>query len=205
MRRPIAHRPEARRRWSSVKAKPRARNAIVSVPQMPELPSLLPPPSVDTEFMLDAPLQLAAGTDVLDVQQSIGTPQRGNSDGSMVSSVVDGSLDTSAVQLPENPKPVYPDDMLRQSIEAQFVVYFVIDSTGVVDTSTIEVPPSVRKSFAVAVKSGARAVALLPGDQAGTARAPVRGTGIPVPHRAAETMGWHVAGLRANRVRRGAE
>ena len=135
-----------------VKAKPRARNAIVSVPQMPELPSLVPPPSVDTESMLDAPLQLAAGTDVLDVQRSIGTPQLGNSEGSMVSSVVDGSLDTSAVQLPENPKPVYPDDMLRQSIEAQFVVYFVIDSTGVVDTSTIEVPPSVRKSFAAAVR-----------------------------------------------------
>ena len=135
------------------KAKPRARDAIVSVPQLPDLPPLLPPPLTDTESMIDAPLQLAAGTDVLDVQQSIGTPQRGNSDGSMVSSVVDGSLDTSAVQLPENPKPVYPDDMLRQSIEAQFVVYFVIDSTGLVDTSTIEVPPSVRKSFAVAVKT----------------------------------------------------
>jgi TonB family protein len=135
------------------KAKPQARNAIVSVPQLPDLPPLLPPPLEDTESMLDAPLQLAAGTDVLDVQQSIGTPQRGNSDGSTVSSIVDGSIDTSAVQLPENPKPLYPEDMLRQSIEAQFVVYFVIDSTGVVDTATIEVPPSVKKPFATAVKA----------------------------------------------------
>jgi hypothetical protein len=135
-----------------VKAKPHARNAIASVPQLPDLPPMLMPPLVDTEAMLDAPLQLAAGTDVLDVQRSIGTPQRGSSDGSMVSSVVDGSLDTSAVQLPENPKPVYPEDMLRLAIEAQFVVYFVIDSTGLVDTSTIEVPPSVKKPFAAAVK-----------------------------------------------------
>ena len=56
------------------KAKPQARNAIVSVPQLPDLPPLLPPPLADTESMIDAPLQLAAGTDVLDVQQSIGTP-----------------------------------------------------------------------------------------------------------------------------------
>ena len=136
-----------------LKAKPRARNAIVSVPQLPDLPPLLPPPIADTEAMLDAPLQLAAGTDVLDVQRSIGTPQLGSSDGAAVSSITDGSLDTSAVQLPENPKPVYPEDMLRQAVEAQFVVYFVIDSTGVVDTSTIEVPPSVKKSFAVAVRT----------------------------------------------------
>ena len=136
-----------------LKAKPRARNAIVSVPQLPDLPPLAPPPIADTEAMLDAPLQLAAGTDVLDVQRSIGTPQLGSSDGAAVSSITDGSLDTSAVQLPENPKPVYPEDMLRQAVEAQFVVYFVIDSTGVVDTSTIEVPPSVKKSFAVAVRT----------------------------------------------------
>ena len=135
------------------KAKPKARTVSVSVPQLPDLPRLVPPPLADTESMLDAPLQLAAGTDVLDVQQSIGMPQRGNSDGSTLSTIVDGTLDTSAVQLPEIPKPVYPEDMLRQLVEAHFVVYFVIDSTGVVDTTSIEVPPSVRKPFAVAVKA----------------------------------------------------
>ena len=135
------------------KAKPRTHDAVVSVPQLPDLPPLLPPLLADTESMLDAPLQLAAGTDVLDVQRSIGMPQRGDSDGSTVSSITDGSIDTSAVQLPENPKPVYPEDMLRQLVEAQFVVYFVIDSTGVVDTTTIEVPPSVKKPFAVAVRA----------------------------------------------------
>ena len=134
------------------KAPPRAREALVSVPLMPDLPSALPLPLLDTEAMVDAPLQLSAGQDALDVQQSVGMPRLGSSDGSSVTAVEDGNLDTTAVQLPENPKPNYPLDMLRQAIEAQFVVYYVIDSSGRVDTSTIEVPASVRESFADAVK-----------------------------------------------------
>ena len=134
------------------KAPPRARETVVSLPTMADVPSDLPLPLLDTEAMVDAPLQLSAGQDLLDVQQSIGMPKLGSSDGSSVTAVDDGTPDTTAVQLPENPKPSYPLDMLRQSIEAQFVAYFVIDSTGLVDTSTIEFPASVRAPFAEAVK-----------------------------------------------------
>jgi TonB family protein len=134
------------------KAPPRPREALVTVPELPELPSQVDLPLIDTESMIDTPLQLSAGTAVQDVQESVGTPRLGSSDGSAVASTVDGSADSSAVQFPENPKPTYPADMLRQTIEAQFVVYFMIDSTGRVDASSIEVPPSVRPSFAVAVR-----------------------------------------------------
>jgi hypothetical protein len=134
------------------KAPPLVRDAVVSLPVLADVPTELPLPRLDTEAMLDAPLQLSAGQDALDVQQSVGMPRLGSSDGSSVTAVEDGNLDTTAVQLPENPKPNYPVDMLRQAIEAQFVVYYVIDSTGLVDTSTIEIPASVRTSFAEAVK-----------------------------------------------------
>lgn len=135
-----------------VKAPPRERERVVSVPQLSDLPPEVPLPLIDTESMLASPAEFSAGNAAREVQESIGSPRLGSSDGSAVSSVVDGSADSSAVQFPENPKPSYPLDMLRQSIEAQFVVYFMIDSTGRVDTSTIEVPPSVRTSFAVAVR-----------------------------------------------------
>jgi hypothetical protein len=134
------------------KAPPPVRDAVVSLPVLADVPTELPLPRLDTEAMLDAPLQLSAGQDALDVQQSVGMPRLGSSDGSSVTAVEDGNLDTTAVQLPENPKPNYPVDMLRQAIEAQFVVYYVIDSTGLVDTSTIEIPASVRTAFAEAVK-----------------------------------------------------
>ena len=51
-----------------------------------------------------------------------------------------------------NPKPAYPVDLLNRLVEAQFSVYFVVDTTGRIDTTTIEVPPSVDRRFAQAVR-----------------------------------------------------
>jgi TonB family protein len=132
---------------------PRPRTAVLSVPQLPDLPREISLPLVDTEKMLDAPLLFIAGGDDLDAPPSIAHANRiGSSDGSFASRTIDGSMDTSAVQFPENPKPRYPADMLRQSIEASFIVYFVVDSTGLVDTESIEVPPSVKRPFELAVR-----------------------------------------------------
>ena len=50
-----------------------------------------------------------------------------------------------------NPKPAYPSDMLYRMIEAQFAVQFVVDTTGRVDTTTIQIPPSVDRRFAKSV------------------------------------------------------
>ena len=51
-----------------------------------------------------------------------------------------------------NPKPAYPVDLLNRLVEAQFSVYFVVDTTGRIDIATIEVPPSVDRRFAQAVR-----------------------------------------------------
>ncbi|PYP78686.1 MAG: hypothetical protein DMD35_10630, partial [Gemmatimonadetes bacterium] len=129
------------------------REAVVPVPRLPDVPALPPLPSIDTESMVDAPLLLSVGKDELNIAPLLAPmPQSRSSDGSVASTYVDGSMDTSAVQFPENPKPGYPSDMLRQMQEAHFVVYFVVDSSGRVDMSTVEVPPSVRPSFARSVK-----------------------------------------------------
>ncbi len=60
--------------------------------------------------------------------------------------------DTGAVAMPMNPKPIYPPSMIGRSQEAAFLVYFVVDSTGRVDTSTIAVPAAVPGPFAASVR-----------------------------------------------------
>jgi hypothetical protein len=132
---------------------PRVHARVVSVPKLPDLPREISLPLVDTDQMIDSPLQFTAGGDDLDAPPSTARTNRiGSSDGSFASRTIDGSMDTSAVQFPENPKPRYPADMLRQSVEANFVVYFVVDTTGMVDTETIEIPPSVKRPFELAVR-----------------------------------------------------
>jgi TonB family protein len=66
---------------------------------------------------------------------------------------VAAKVETAAVPLPENPKPEYPRDLLRRSIETSFIVFFVVDTTGRIDKGTIEVPPSVQEQFASAVRT----------------------------------------------------
>jgi protein TonB len=52
----------------------------------------------------------------------------------------------------DNPKPVYPTDLLNRMIEARFSVFFIVDTTGRIDPATIEVPPSVEGGFNKAVR-----------------------------------------------------
>jgi protein TonB len=42
--------------------------------------------------------------------------------------------------------------LASRSIETNFNVYFVVDTTGTVDRTTVELPPSVLQEFASAVK-----------------------------------------------------
>lgn len=60
--------------------------------------------------------------------------------------------DTGAVAMPMNPKPVYPPSMIGRNQEAEFSVYFVVDSTGRVDTATVAVPTGVPEPFAMSVR-----------------------------------------------------
>src|SRR5262249_33015256 len=61
-------------------------------------------------------------------------------------------VDRVVTPLTDNPRPVYPSSLERQGIEADFTVKFVVDSTGRVDGSTLEVPTSVHSLFADAVR-----------------------------------------------------
>jgi TonB family protein len=61
------------------------------------------------------------------------------------------AVDRRASPAPTNPKPRYPFRMRARSIEANFVVHFVVDTTGVVDTATVELPTSVEPDFTTAV------------------------------------------------------
>ena len=71
---------------------------------------------------------------------------------SLLSAKESATSDTGAVAMPTNPKPIYPPSMIGRSQEAAFLVYFVVDSTGRVDTSTIAVPSSVPGEFASSVR-----------------------------------------------------
>ncbi|MFL5606556.1 MAG: energy transducer TonB [Gemmatimonadaceae bacterium] len=62
------------------------------------------------------------------------------------------TVEKGAVGTNENRKPVYPSDLLNRSVEARFSVFFVVDTTGRIDVTTIEIPPSVHVHFAKAVR-----------------------------------------------------
>jgi len=60
-------------------------------------------------------------------------------------------VETQAVPEPANPKPQYPPSMQRRQVEARFAVSFVVDTSGHIDTETIELPPVQHQEFATAV------------------------------------------------------
>jgi TonB family protein len=60
-------------------------------------------------------------------------------------------VELSAVPAPANPKPSYPANMIRRRVEARFAVYFVVDTSGHVEGSTVELPLISHEEFARAV------------------------------------------------------
>ena len=62
------------------------------------------------------------------------------------------TVEKAAAGAGDNPKPVYPSDLLNRMIEARFSVFFIVDTTGRIDPTTIEVPPSIEGGFAKAVR-----------------------------------------------------
>ncbi len=61
------------------------------------------------------------------------------------------AVERGALPDPGNPKPRYPMAMLDRRAEVSFSVFFVVDTTGLVDRETLEVPRSVQAEFARAV------------------------------------------------------
>jgi len=116
----------------------------LSVP-MPAIPDVPTPAFVDTLFP-----GVISGDNASHVMPA-GAVTSQTAGGEVASELSGSAYDFDAVALPENPKPTYPPGMLRRSIEADFPVEFVVDTTGKVDESTIRIPPTVPQEFADAV------------------------------------------------------
>jgi TonB family protein len=60
-------------------------------------------------------------------------------------------VEREAVPAPVNPKPQYPAAMQRRQLEARFAVFFVVDTSGRVDRTSVELPLVSHEEFANAV------------------------------------------------------
>ena len=61
------------------------------------------------------------------------------------------AVERGATPDPANPRPRYPTAMISRRAEVSFSVFFVVDTTGLVDRETLEVPRSVQEEFSRAV------------------------------------------------------
>jgi protein TonB len=77
---------------------------------------------------------------------------RGGHDGEDSLTFIAADVDRGVSIAGVNPKPAYPPQLLNRGVEASFSVYFVVDTTGRIDTTTIQVPPSVDPRFIQAVR-----------------------------------------------------
>jgi hypothetical protein len=77
------------------------------------------------------------------------------------------AVDRIVTPFSDNPKPIYPRSLEASRIEADFTVMFVVDSTGRVDPGTLEVPKSVHRLFADAVRYALSRSRYLPAQLAG--------------------------------------
>ena len=62
-------------------------------------------------------------------------------------------VDSGAVRDPRSAAPSYPKEMEARGIEGEVKVRFVVDSTGLVDLSTIRMLESTNEAFARAVRA----------------------------------------------------
>jgi TonB family protein len=76
---------------------------------------------------------------------------KGGHDGEDSLTFIAADVDRTAALAGVNPKPAYPQQLLNRGVEATFSVYFVVDTTGRIDTTTIQTPPSVDPRFIQAV------------------------------------------------------
>jgi TonB family protein len=62
------------------------------------------------------------------------------------------AVDRVVMPLASNPVPAYPRSMAAAGIEANFVVVFVVDSTGRIDRGSLEFPATAQPLFAESVR-----------------------------------------------------
>jgi TonB family protein len=75
-------------------------------------------------------------------------------------------VDSAVVRDPSSAAPIYPEDLLHKSIEGATFVHYVVDTTGMVDTSTIQVVRTTHPGFALAVREALGKMRFRPAVQA---------------------------------------
>ena len=78
-------------------------------------------------------------------------------------------VDSVAERDPLSAAPVYPKVMLERAVEGSATLRFVIDSTGLVDLSTIRVMSSTHQEFAIAVREAMPRMRYRPATRGATA------------------------------------
>lgn len=115
--------------------------AALNVPAIPDLAPL-------ADKWLTQPDALSTGqsntTEIVMERLALSRPADGLYTGDMVEESV----------RPErgNPTPRYPEQLERMGIEGDFLIHFVVDSTGHVDKNRIEFPSSMHQLFAESVR-----------------------------------------------------
>jgi TonB family protein len=116
----------------------------VVLPELPPMPEYRPP---DIELEIGEKLEL--GDDVLHL--GVGRSASSSALASRYHAYDESGVDRMATPNPANPKPRYPSRMRARGLETRFIVYFVVDTTGVIDTTTVELPAAVERDFTTAV------------------------------------------------------
>jgi hypothetical protein len=75
-------------------------------------------------------------------------------------------VDSAVVRDPSSAAPLYPPDLLHKSIEGATFVHYVVDTTGLVDTTTIQVVRTTHPGFALSVKDALGKMRFRPAVQA---------------------------------------
>jgi protein TonB len=112
------------------------------------LPELAPLPDYQP---LVADLEIGGKVDLADDVLHLGLHPSASPVAASHHAYDESAVDRTASPDPANPKPRYPPRMLARGLETRFVVYFVVDTSGVVDTTSVELPASVASDFMDAV------------------------------------------------------
>jgi protein TonB len=111
------------------------------------------PPALPDVALDDAALEIGGTGVITDDALALGIGSGGSSRLLGAYAAYDEvSVERPARGLPGNAKPRYPSRLASRSIESSFNVYFVVDTSGTIDRSTVELPSSVLQEFAGAVR-----------------------------------------------------
>jgi len=156
----IAERPpETSSRPAVIKAKRKPAPLVAPIGKLPALALTIPTVDLDTAAAMHDVDLTSKVTDSSDFK----TTTLADVIGAALINRHAGAVPAGGVYRPEavdrivapyasNPKPVYPRSLESMGVEADFTVMFVVDSTGRVDEGTLEIPGSVHRLFADAVR-----------------------------------------------------